>query len=355
MHPKDIFLYLIGNRAAIERIAGSWWSLLIGAILVVTSGIARNYDHLDLLRNPEWLYGPFLASLCTSLIVFISVKSLLRLYGPQVKVKRRQYFSFLCLYWMTAPCAWLYGIPVESCTDLVTATRWNIAFLAIVSVWRVALITRSLSVVTHASHALCLLAVLIPSAIIMCIGSFFKGLSLVGIMGGVRLPPHTELLREATSFTMVASFWLAVVAIIIALTGSSKFRRASAPLPWRTEKPPGRCILTSAMLLAMGAGISIPTQQQVQRNHRLTQLIKDARYTEAIQYASQFNQGDFSTIHYLPPDPYLPFPHGNRNAYRNLLANLRGSEPAWLIDTWTAQYAETLLHAEFGVHEQDPC
>ncbi len=32
-----------------------------------------------------------------------------------------------------------------SFTDLVTATGWNIGFLAVVSVWRVFLVTRSLN------------------------------------------------------------------------------------------------------------------------------------------------------------------------------------------------------------------
>lgn len=350
MRPKDIFLFLIGNRGAIERIAGSWWSLLIGAILVLTSGVARNYDHLDLLRNPEWFYGPFVASIFTSLIVFSIVKFMLGLKGDLVKVKGRQYFSFLCIYWMTAPCAWLYGLPVESYTDLVTATKWNIAFLAIVSIWRVALMTRSLVVVTKAGYGVAFISILIPSTIIMCIGSFFKGISLVGIMGGVRLPPHTELLRDATRFTMAASFWLAIVAIIIAVIGSSKFRLTTCPMPWRKEKPPIAGILTATLLLIIWAGLSIPKQEQVERNHHLTELIEGAQYSEAIRYASQFDKSDFSTIHYLPPDPYLTRPSGNRETYRNLLSHLNGTEPDWLRNTWTEQYAEALLHTRYNIH-----
>jgi len=47
MKATDIFLFLVGHDGAIRRIAGSWWSLLVAALLVITGGISRNYDHLD--------------------------------------------------------------------------------------------------------------------------------------------------------------------------------------------------------------------------------------------------------------------------------------------------------------------
>lgn len=353
MHAKDIFLFLIGNRGSIERIAGSWWALLIGAILVLTAGIARNYDHLDLLRDPEWIIGPFIASIITSSIIFVVVKTYLGLYGSKVRIKWRQYVSFLCLYWMTSPCAWLYGLPVESYTDLVTATKWNIAFLAIVSIWRVALMTRSLAVLTKASYGVSLLGILLPASAIMCVGSFFKGLSLVGIMGGVRLPPHTKLLQEAAGFTAMASFWITIVAMIAAPIIGRKFARASRQIPWRTEKAPWLALFLACLCLILWAGAGRLTQVKVQRNHHLTELIKQHQYADALSYASQYKLEDFSTIHYFPPNPYTPSYHGNRSEYRELISRFDGSEPAWLRETWIRQYATTLLNARMGLSEED--
>ena len=348
MLPKDLFLFLTGNRGAIERVAGSWWSLLIGAILVLSGGIARNYDHLDLLRDPEWIYGPIVASIITSLIVFSFVKIYLRLNKSPKPVKWRQYFSFLCLYWMTAPCAWLYGLPVEAYTDLLTATKWNIVFLVVVSVWRIVLMTRSLTVLTQAGYTASLLAVLFPSAIIMCVGGFFKGLALVGIMGGVRLPPHNDLLRHATEATVFMSFWLAIFTLLFALLFASQLKRARMPLPWRVERPPVSTLVTALVALFVWAGVSYPRQQQVQRNHHLNRLIETEQFSEAVQYASQFEKKDFSTIHFLPPDPY-----SRKRRYYHLVPHLNGSEPKWLRDTWIHQYAEALLSTQFGIREEE--
>jgi hypothetical protein len=350
MRPTDIFLFLIGNRGAIQRIASSWWSLLIAALLVITGGIARNYDHLDLLHNPEWLYGPFVASAITSICVFIFLYPYLKLR----KVSRgMSYPSFMCIYWMTAPCAWLYAIPVEATTDLITATQWNIAFLAIVSIWRVFLMIRALMVLTGAGLSTCLIGVLFPASGIMCIGSFFKGISLVGIMGGVRLPPHTELLVHAAKTTSVFSFMLTLILGALWL-GSLHGRRAVAvrPLPWRKEPIPSKTILCVTLLILLSLLASIPIQRKVQRNHHLDSLITNKQYSEAVKYASPFKRDDFSSIHYLPPDPYQLYT-GGKHHYAGLLNELVGQESTWLREIWTAQYVEALVSSRWGVSDHE--
>lgn len=350
MRPKDIFLYLLGNRQAIERIAGSWWSLLVGAVLILSSGIARNYDHLDLLDEPEWLYGPLLASFVTSLVVFPIARRFLGLGKLGPYPEGSQYWSFLGLYWMTAPCAWLYAVPVESFTDLLTATKWNIAFLATVSLWRVALMTRALAVLTRASAGVCLLAVLFPASVIMCVASHFKGMSLVGIMGGVRLPPHTQLLRDAANVTTVASFWVAVITFVITIMVLRRSKRAQKTLPWRKEKPPTAALVTALVIVAIGAVLSVPRQRLVQRNHHLETLLQSGDYTGAIRYASRFEKSDFSTIHYFPPSPFGIY--GAGRTYHHLLSELDGSEPAWLREVWIQQYTDALLRSQYGVPKE---
>jgi hypothetical protein len=350
MKPADLFLFLIGDRGAIQRIAGSWWSLLIAALLVITAGIARNYDHLDLLHNPEWLYGPFVASAITSIFVFVFLYPYLKLR----KVSRgMSYPSFMCIYWMTAPCAWLYAIPVEATTDLVTATQWNIAFLAIVSVWRVYLMIRALMVLTGAGLSTCLIGVLFPASGIMCIGSFFKGISLVGIMGGVRLPPHTELLVHAAKTTSMVSFFLTLVLGALWL-GSLHGRRAVAvrPLPWRKEPIPSKTLLSVTLLIILSLLASIPIQRKVQRNHHLNTLITNKQYSKAVKYALQFERHDFSPIHYLPPAPHQPY-GGGRKHYAPLLNELVGQESTWLRETWTTQYFEALSASRFGINDEE--
>jgi hypothetical protein len=194
MRVLDPLLFLAGHRGAIERIAATRHAWIVGAILVLSAGIARNYDHLDLLREPEWFIGPFAASLVSIIFIFLWICGPLKL--GKVGGLGKQLGTFLTLAWMTAPCAWLYGIPAESMTDIVTATKWNIAFLAVVSLWRVAIMTRSVAVLTGVKAIRVLPLILAPAALEMMVGSFFKSLSLIGVMGGVRLPPHTELCRK---------------------------------------------------------------------------------------------------------------------------------------------------------------
>lgn len=353
MKPADIFLFLIGHRGAIQRIAGSWWSLLIGALLVMTAGIARNYDHLDLLRNPEWVYGPFLASLMTSFIVFGFVHPYLKLKDVTPKRKPLGYLSFLSVYWMTSPCAWLYAIPAESFTDLITATKWNITFLTVVSIWRVFLITRALQVLTKASVTSCLIPVLLPASTILCIGSLFKGISLVGIMGGVRLPPHTQLLQEAAQATFTCSFFLSWLLFFIWLATFWRKRSvATTPLPWKQAKAPLGSLAMISLILILSLTAVAPTQIKIQRNHHLASLIQSSEYAEAITYASQFKEGDFSRIHYLPPNPYQVYGNTKKH-YIQLLTLLDGSEPEWLRDIWLDQYVDAVLGSRSGISDTE--
>jgi hypothetical protein len=326
MTPADLFLYLFGNRRSIERVAASPWAWLVGAVLVLSAGIARNYDHLDLLRQPSWFIGPFAASLVSSVFVFLWVFPGLKMYA--LKVKGGNFATFLKLVWLTAPCAWIYALPVESFTDLVTATKWNIAFLAIVSFWRVAIIVRAVCVLTHAPWPRVSLLVIAPAAFEMMFASFFKGLSLVGIMGGVRLPPHDELLRVVTEFTTVASFWIFIAAVIALffIRGA-----ASAPLSRAAAGFPKSSLVVAVLSLLVWIAIAIPIQPQIRNRYQLEQLIGTDKIEEAIAFASSKKREDFPAIHYLAPDP-------TRYQYGyplEPLEKLPDGAPGWLREEWT--------------------
>lgn len=321
----DPFLFLIGNRGAIERVAGSWWSILVGALLIITAGIARNYDHLALSKDFEWFYGPFLASILSSLFIFvIGCGSLIFVKGSKLS-----YLSFLSLYWMTAPCAWIYGIPVERFTDILTATKWNVTFLAIVSLWRVALMTRSLQVLIGEPVGKCASRIIFPASLIMMVASFLKGIELVGIMGGVRLSPHEEFLRNAANFTTTISFWAAIFSFITLIDYLVKKEHPpKRPLPWKSIPAPRNVIAIVCVLIFIAVGTTIPLQIKTHRNATLDEYIRSSLYRQAIDYASQFEREDFLVDHHFPPGPKYP-----RNTI-NLLAHAKADDPTWLIETW---------------------
>jgi hypothetical protein len=342
MRPADLCLYLLGNRRAIERIAATPWSWVVGAVLVLSAGIARNYDHLDLLRQPSWFIGPFAASLFSSGFVFIWVYPGVKLH--KLPEKGGNYLVFLNLIWLTAPCAWIYGLPVESFTDLVTATKWNIAFLAIVSIWRVALIIRAVCVLTRAPWPRVSLLVIAPASLEMMFASFFKGMSLVGIMGGVRLPPHDQLLREVTGFTAAASFWIFIAAVIALFFIRG---RASASLSRASAGFPKSALGTAVLSLLVWIAIAIPVQPRIQNRHRLEQFIDSGNIEAAIAFASSKNRGDFPSIHYLAPDP-------SRYQYGyplEPLEKLPDDAPSWLREEWTRNAIEA--HKSFFIIDEE--
>jgi hypothetical protein len=342
MTPADLFLYLFGNRRSIERVAATPWAWLVGAVLVLSAGIARNYDHLDLLRQPSWFIGPFVASLVSSVFVFLWVFPGLKMQALQEK--GGNFATFLKLVWLTAPCAWIYGLPVESFTDLVTATKWNIAFLAIVSFWRVAIIVRAVCVLTHAPWPRVSLLVIAPASLEMMFASFFKGMSLVGIMGGVRLPPHDQLLRDVTGFTTVASFWIFIAAVIALFFVKG---RASAPLSRAASGFPKSSLAVAVLSLLVWLVIAIPVQPRIQNRHRLEQLIDSGNIEAAIAFASSKNRGDFPGIHYLAPDP-------TRYQYGyplEPLEKLPEDAPSWLREEWTRNAIEA--HKSFLIIDEE--
>jgi len=336
MRALDPLLFLAGHRGAIERIAATRHAWIVGAILVLSAGIARNYDHLDLLHQPEWFIGPFAASLVSIVFIFLCISGPLKLMaagktGPQL-------LAFLTFAWMTAPCAWIYGIPVESMTDLVTATKWNIAFLAIVSLWRVFLMTRAVAVLTGVTHLRAFVLILAPAAFEAMAGSMAKGMSLVQIMGGVRLPPHTQLLKEASGFIAGTSFWVFVAAVVACWVVKGAAERSLD-----RERTASMAPSAGFSILAFAAWIaaSLPFQPAVRNKYTLERLIQAGSYAEAVAFASSRQRSDFTAWHEFPPDSGgMPGFHG-RKAFA-LLEATSPATPAWLRKEWSDSAIESL-------------
>lgn len=331
---SDLFLYLVGNRGAIERIASSPWIVAVAALLVLTAGIARNYDHLDLLRREEWFVGPFGASLLTTLFVWVWVWNGLRL----VSVGRGwpQLLVFLNLVWLTAPCAWIYGIPVERFCDPVAATKWNITFLAIVSAWRVAVVVRALIILTKAPGLKVFLLVLVPTSLEMTVASYFKHLSIIGVMGGVRLAPHEQVLRQATAMTGNIASWTFVLSAILAVV------LPSVSAPRSLVRSPLTCVRGSAWmsaflsLLAWGI-FAMPYHRPIANRDHLAALVEKEEIGEAVKFATSLALEDFSSDHYLPPDPSRQmWQWVAPKVFLDLIDALPPEGPAWLREEWTA-------------------
>jgi hypothetical protein len=91
------FAYLAGRRQAILEIATDRSALGVGTLLVLSAGLARNYDRASLLHEPWRLLGPFVASLAVSGPLFLSVYGLARWKAMESPGIGRAYCSFLGL------------------------------------------------------------------------------------------------------------------------------------------------------------------------------------------------------------------------------------------------------------------
>jgi hypothetical protein len=218
MQVRTIFLYLIGNRQAILDIAADRRWLGIGALFVLSAGLAREYDQEDLLHEWWYLLIPFGASLLTSLVLY----SLISLAARKQRDHRTywaNYSRFLGLYWMTAPLAWLYAIPYERFLDLTGAMIANLITLAFVAAWRVGLMCRVVSVFASASLRQAVGIVILFASGIAVTGIGFTHFAntsqaIVEAMAGVRPPPNQRLVLNIEGNFICFGFPVLVVAFI---------------------------------------------------------------------------------------------------------------------------------------------
>ena len=122
--------YFLGSRQAILELAASPWTLLVGAIFVLSAGLAREYDGEDLINEPWHALRPLGASLasCTTLFLVVHLATLLKLGKGEGKPPSffKTWRTFLGLFWLTAPMAWLYAVPYERFMTPVDAIAVNL-------------------------------------------------------------------------------------------------------------------------------------------------------------------------------------------------------------------------------------
>ena len=192
MSAKDIVRYLIGDPRAILRIAKTPSSFWVGLLLVLSAAIARIYDGQDILSEPWHLFVPFGVSLLTATILFLMLQIFFARYRVPTLKWFDRYRGFLSLFWMTAPIAWLYAIPVERFLSARDSAIANVTLLGVVAVWRVLLISRVGSVLHRVDSARVFLVVML-FADILAIALLIDGLAsplamtIARGMGGIHL------------------------------------------------------------------------------------------------------------------------------------------------------------------------
>lgn len=302
MNVITIVKVLFGGRQAIHDVANSRHAAWLGLLFVLSAGFAREYDGEDLLHEPWHLLIPVVASLGTSFLLY----GLLRLMDQSKEKREGPYFRgyriFLSLYWMTAPLAWLYAIPVERLFSAEEATRWNLKLLGIVALWRVVLMTRIVAVLFEKPFWAALLPVMLFADTVAVVVLYLTPLPIISIMGGIRLTESESLIQLIT----VGFMFLGIVTWPIWLLTTTVINR-SKKFVWRIVSDPERhnSVGVSAWILAAAALlIWIPILPGPQREQQLRRDVeselRNGRIREALATMSNHEQSDFPP-HWDPP------------------------------------------------------
>jgi hypothetical protein len=226
--PLTILRFLFGSRDAIERIAACRQAPWIGLLLVFSAALAREYDGQDLLHEPWHLFLPLIASLATSFVLYLLLRVVGWFRAAGWKPFWSGYWSFLGLYWMTAPLAWLYAIPVERFLSAADATRANLWLLAIVSLWRVLVITRVASVLWSVAFGAALQPVMLFADTVAIVLVILTPRPILSVMGGIRVSEAELVIDNASTAVLLLGIlswpvWLLGTAAVMVIRGSPKY------------------------------------------------------------------------------------------------------------------------------------
>jgi hypothetical protein len=323
--------FLVGDRQSILAIARSRSALWIGFIFVLSAGFAREYDDEDLLAEPWHLLLPLGASLASSLLLWLLV------WSERDRERRvpfwAGYRSFLGLFWMMAPLAWLYAIPYERFLDAEGAITANLWTLATVAAWRVTLTVRILcvcgrvpvfpavGVVMAFSSLLAFVAVLVYLA---------SGRSAIGIMGGLREPFPGSRPAGAEEWILPIgqlAFLSVLPWMLVALRNPQPFEW---PLSTHRHIPSRGLLALLAASLLVWVPILPYTQAEQRLRSRFTYELWLGRYEKAAAILNDHPREAFPP-HWTPP----PFPVcGRYVSSEQIIGMLEQPLPGWAFDLY---------------------
>lgn len=335
MRASTLPLYLIGNRRAILNVARSPWSILIGVLFVISAGLAREYDGEYLVLEPWHALRPLGASLASGTLLFIIVHLAAIIRGDSAGANERPplhlaYVSWMGLFWMTAPMAWLYAIPYERWMSPEAAISCNLWTLAFVAAWRVVLMTRVVAVVygVNPVPAFFLVMLFADAVVIAVMG--LAPLPVIDIMGGVRGPAREALLASVAFNVSVLAILSSPLWILGALISLVSFKPmwpvVTHPKPARSR---GLLIVAGVSIVAF-VPLLVWAQPEQALRHRVEGLLLSGRIAEGLAEMSAHPHEAF------PPD-YNPPPRlGYRETQPPMDAVRAAMREEWPAD-WVAK------------------
>lgn len=177
---------MFGSGDAILTLVRSKHALWIGLIFVFSAAFAREYDAEYIPRRPWVLLVPLGASLVSSFLLWVVLWFVANLSSRKRPPFWANYRAFLGLFWLTAPLAWLYAIPVERFLEPGPAVYANYALLGVVAAWRVFLMIRVAQVFTGRTGFTAATVVLLFGDAALLLALMASPWPVIEIMSGAR-------------------------------------------------------------------------------------------------------------------------------------------------------------------------
>lgn len=349
--PIDVLGFLIGRRQSIQSLIYGQGNLWFAASLVATAAFAREYDAVSLLHQPYDLLGPFAASFLLATGLYLCLCVCLSLSGIRQRNWPRHYRVLLCGYWMTAPLAWLYAIPVEAFASETNALRFNLSALSIVSLWRVALYSRVVALHFRIPVWAALPWVALPCMLLAFIGMFQSMMSLVPMMGGIRLTQTQQILVDFQSVVLGGIFYSAVPVLILGIVSTIICsRRGKRELRCRSFSNVHRqCWWVPTLAMVAACAGMFMFQPALHRAARVDRLLLASEFEPAFRLMETNGAAAFPKQ--WDPVPTFPTNHESKPRMDHLLRSLaEQNPPAWVQNRLLIQ-AEDLLFRQAGWYQ----
>lgn len=352
MSVLTLFGFLLGRRDAIETVAETKSAVWLGLLFVFSAGLAREYDGEDLLSEPWHLGIPLVASLATSFLLFVLICVAGGLSRWNLRTFCGEYRRFLGLYWMTAPLAWLYAIPVERWMSPGDATATNLNLLGLVALWRVVLIIRVISViyVYLARWFSAMFVVMLFADTVLLTLLFHTPLPVVSFMGGVRLT-ESEAIISATSRSVGL---LGMLSLPIWLIGSAAviWNKVFEPYQVRADREPPAVSISAWALGIVALLVWIPilprTQPEQQLRHSVEQDLRSGRIEQALTTMSEHERADFPP-HWDPP-PRVGYGENTPPLLDVLEVVIENGTTGWVREEFERKFEDLLGDGYFSSH-----
>jgi hypothetical protein len=209
-------------------------------LFVFSAAFAREYDAEYIPDRPWIMLVPLGASLISSFLLWC----LLWLSVAMASKKRapfwKNYGAFLGMFWLTAPLAWLYAIPVERFMSPVDAIKANYVLLGIVAAWRVFIMIRVAQVFFGRKPLAAITMVLGFGYVLLTVALFYSPWNILDLMGGARRTDveaaHMSIVSSSICIAILA-FPAVLIAVLVQFGCSLPGYNVARPVPKPMRKP----------------------------------------------------------------------------------------------------------------------